>query len=92
VDKLNTVKVELEFPVHTLTAAHLKGKNLKSELKKIIALHLFETGVLSLGKACELAGITRWEFFELNKTAQIPLHYGAEDFENDMKTLQEIMP
>ncbi len=89
---MNTVKVELEFPLHTLAAAHLKGKNLNSELKKIIALHLFETGVLSLGKACELAGISRWEFFELNKTAQIPLHYTSEDFENDMKTLQEILP
>jgi len=89
---LNTVKVELEFPLHTLTAAHLSSKNLQSELKKIIALHLFETGVLSLGKACELAGISRWEFFELNKTAQLPMHYSAEDFESDMKTLQGMLP
>lgn len=60
------------------------------ELKRVVALHLFETGVLSLGKACELAGISRWEFFELNREAGIPLHYDADDFRRDVIALRAI--
>ncbi len=58
----------------------------------MVALHLFAIGALSLGKACELAGISRWEFFELNQKAQIVLHYSREDLETDIENLKGIKP
>ena len=88
---MSKVRIELEVPKSALIAAHIKEKEAAKELQKIIALYLFENGVLSIGKACELAGISRWEFFELNQKAQIPLHYDADDYYKDINTLRKII-
>lgn len=38
---------------------------------------------------CEVADITKWEFFELNKKMQIPIHYTEMDFEKDKEFVEE---
>lgn len=88
---MSKVRVELDLPKSVLIAARIKEKEASKELKKIIALYLFENGVLSIGKACELAGISRWEFFELNQKAQIPLHYDIDDYYKDIDTVRKII-
>jgi len=65
-------------------------EELAGEIKKMIALELYRRRALSLGKACELAGITRWEFFELNEKAQIPIQYDQEDWERDKKMTENM--
>ena len=44
---------------------------------------------MTLGKMCEVADITKWEFFELNKKMQIPIHYTEMDFEKDKEFVEE---
>ena len=88
---MGDIKVELVLPKNALIAAHIKEKDASKELKKLTALHLFEKGILSIGKACEFAGISRWEFFELNQSAQIPLHYDLDDLEKDTATLEKVL-
>lgn len=85
------VRVELEIPKSALRLARIKERDAPRELKKIIALYLFERGVLSLGKACELAGIGKWEFFELNQQVAVPLHYDVDDYKKDKTTLRKII-
>ena len=62
-----------------------------SEFRQEIALHLFQTGRLTLGYASQLAEIPPQTFRQLVKQRNIPLYsYDVEDFELDLKNLQEL--
>jgi len=53
-----------------------------------LAVHLFQEGRLSLGKAREMAGMTVWAFQQLLRSRGIPVHYDVEDYEEDLATLK----
>ncbi len=61
-----------------------------AELKRELAIHLFEEKKLSLGKASQLAGMALWDFLPLLAGRGISLHYGIEDYEEDLATLKEV--
>jgi predicted HTH domain antitoxin len=61
------------------------------EFRQEIALHLFETGHLTLGYASKLAEMSLNAFRQLLKQRHIPLYsYDVEDLELDLKNLQEL--
>ena len=60
------------------------------ELRRELAVSLFQQGKLSFGKARELAGMTVWAFQQLLGSRGIPVHYGIEDYEEDLTTLREL--
>ena len=78
---MRTIKVELQLPEELLLTARISKKYAPEELKKLVTFELYRRGDISLGKACELAGISKWEFFEMNKTLQIPISYTEEDWD-----------
>jgi len=56
-----------------------------------IALHLFQTGRLTLGYASQLAGMRPNAFRQLLQQHQILLYsYDVEDFELDLENLREL--
>jgi predicted HTH domain antitoxin len=62
-----------------------------SEFRQEIALHLFQTGRLTLGYASNLAEMPINAFRKLLKQRHIPLYvYDVEDFELDLKNLQTL--
>ena len=62
-----------------------------SEFRQEIALHLFQTGRLTLGYASKLAEMPVNAFRQLLKQRQIPLYvYDVEDFELDLRNLQTL--
>ena len=62
-----------------------------SEFRQEIALHLFQTGRLTLGYASQLAEMSPKTFRQLLKQRHIPLYsYDVEDFELDLKNLREL--
>ncbi len=75
----------LEIPQDVLDSARLSLPQVLVEL----AVHLYEQGRLSIGKAHELAGLSLWEFRRLLGARQIPAHLSAEDLEQDVETLRE---
>ncbi len=78
--------ISIEIPSEVMHAARMTPEDLRQEL----AIHLFREGKLSFGKARELAGLTVWEFQNLLGTRNIPVHYGVEEYEDDLKTLREM--
>lgn len=81
-----SAKVFLEIPQEVLHAARMSTQELKREL----ALHLFQQGKLSFGKARELAEMRAWEFQQLLGSRGIPVHYDVEDYEEDRATLKAL--
>jgi len=78
--------VSIEIPGEVIHATRMTPEDLKREL----AIHLFREGKLSFGKARELAGLNVWEFQNLLGSRNIPLHYGVEEYEDDLRTLKEM--
>jgi predicted HTH domain antitoxin len=62
-----------------------------TEFRQEIALHLFQTGRLTLGYASQLAEMPLNAFRQLLKQRNIPFYvYDVEDFELDLKNLQAL--
>ena len=75
----------LKIPSDVMEALRLPPDEVEAELRKELALALYQRGVLSSGKACALAGITRWEFEELLGQRQIRRHYTEKNLEEDIE-------
>jgi predicted HTH domain antitoxin len=78
--------VTLELPGDVLLATRLT----KSEIKVELAIHLFDQGKLSLGKARELADMDIWQFMQLLGARGITAHYDVEEYEDDLDTLKRL--
>ena len=76
----------LEIPQDVLDSARLTIDQLRTEL----AVHLYEQGRLSVGKAHELAGLSLWEFRQVLASRQIAPHLDSKDLEQDLETLREL--
>lgn len=62
-----------------------------NEFRQEIALHLFQTGRLTLGYASKLAEMPISSFRQLLQQRHIPLYaYDVEDFELDLRNLRAL--
>ena len=83
---MGRLQVTMEIPREVVQAAKMDVQELKREL----AVHLFEEEKLSFGKARELAGMTFWEFQQILGSRGIPIHYDVRDYEEDLETLRRL--
>lgn len=56
----------------------------------MFTIFLYEHQRISLSKACELAGMSQWDFFEINRHLGIPIHYTQNDLALDMEKLRDV--
>jgi len=78
--------ISIEIPREVLHAARMTPLDMRREL----AIYLFQQGRLSFGKAREMAGMTVWAFQQLLASREIPVHYDVKDYEEDLRTLKEL--
>ena len=57
-----------------------------------LAIGLFTADESTLGQAAEGAGLSQGEFVRELGRRHIPLHYGREEFAEDLATLDELPP
>ena len=74
------------IPDEILHAARMS----EAEFKQEIAIFLFEKEKLTLAQASRLAGINRLQFQHLLASRRITVHYDVAEFEEDLRTLQEL--
>ena len=67
----------------------VRAKDLSKAVRELIALELYREGLISLGKAAEIAGLSLWEMMELMARKGVPIRYGPEDLEEDLRSLEE---
>lgn len=78
--------VSLPVPREVLHATRMAPEELRCEL----AIHLFQQGKLSFGKAREMAAMDGWAFQLLLGSRGIPVHYGLREYDEDLNTLKEL--
>ena len=86
----DSMDMTLEIPEGVVQALRLPRKGTKEELKKLLAVTLYAKGILGIGKARELAGGSKLEFFGLLKREGVPLNYNEEDLANDIATIKAL--
>jgi predicted HTH domain antitoxin len=78
--------VILELPGEIFHTTRLSESELKTEL----AVHLFEIGKLSFGKARQLTELNIWQFMQLLGSRNISIHYDVKEYEEDLTTLKKL--
>jgi predicted HTH domain antitoxin len=69
-----------------LAAANLSAPELRREL----AVALFREERLTLGQASRLAEMDQLAFQAVLSDREIPLHYGVDEFREDLRTLEAL--
>ena len=84
------MRVELELTSEVAAGAGLTADNASREVTRMLAVHLYEHGRLSLGKACEMAGMTQWEFSDLSRDLEIQRRYSSTELKADLAKLASV--
>ena len=71
-------------------ALKLPRKSTAEELKRLLAVKLYEKGILGMGKARDFAELSLLEFYALLKEEGVPLNYDENDLQEDVKTLEAL--
>jgi predicted HTH domain antitoxin len=82
--------VRAEIPAELVMAAGLDADNLSAEATRLLALELYREDRVSLGRAAELCHVPVEQFMEFAGRHNVPLHYGADDLEEDRQTLERL--
>lgn len=72
------------IPDEFLQTAHMSEADLRLE----IAILLFQQQKITLGTASHFADMNQLEFQRILGSRKIPIHYGVEDFRQDLTTLE----
>lgn len=62
----------------------------ETEVRRELAIVLYQREKLSLGRAAQLAGMKKFEFNELLADRGIPMHYGMEELKQDLVTARSL--
>lgn len=76
--------IQLHIPRSVADAITLPEGRKEEELRRELAITLYREGMLSFGKARELADLDKFAFAQLLGTRGIERHYGAEELDEDL--------
>ncbi|MFZ3064789.1 MAG: UPF0175 family protein [Nitrospirota bacterium] len=80
--------IKISIPDTVEMAIKLPEKERQKELLKLLAVKMYEKGILGIGKASELCGMNKLDFMSLLKEEDIPLNYDDEELQRDLKNLE----
>lgn len=78
------MSMRLQIPDSVVQAIRLPEERMAQELQVELALALYAQGLLSFGKARELAQKGKYEFSRLLGERHVPRHYGPEELADDL--------
>lgn len=70
---MNTQTITIEFPSDILLALNETETELKERIKTSLAMRLYRLQKLTIGKAAQLSGLSRFEFETLLSENEIPI-------------------
>ncbi len=86
---MNTQEIKIEFPADILLTLNETEDELKQNIKISLAIRLYLLGKLTIGKAAQISGLSRYEFENMLANQNISIsNLTAEDVLNDSKKLQ----
>ncbi len=77
--------VEVQVPKELKDILHVSEEEVGKEALKSIAVELYREGKVSMGKAAEIAGLSKIEMMGVLREKKVPLQYTEKDLEEDLK-------
>ena len=86
---MNTQTISIDFPSDILLALNETEAELKQGIKTSLAMRLYKLQKLTIGKAAQISGLSRFEFETLLSENQIPIsNLTIEDVMDDSQKLK----
>jgi predicted HTH domain antitoxin len=86
---MNVQTVSIDFPNDILLAINESESELKKRIKLLLAIQLYVSEKLTIGKSAQLSGLSRLEFEkELSKNKISISNLSEDDLLNDLKHLK----
>lgn len=76
--------VVIKIPRDIVEGARIPEKEFEMVARIELAVALYAKGILSLGQARRLAGLSKWEFLEELAKRRVERHYTREELEDDI--------
>jgi predicted HTH domain antitoxin len=83
-----SLEMAVVVPDDVMQAAGLS----EAEARLALALELFRQERLTLGQASRVAGIPQAEMLAELGRHEIPIHYGVDELNEDLRTIQKLFP
>lgn len=80
--------ITINIPSTVESAIKLPEKEREKELLKLLAVKLYEKGIMGIGKAAELCELSKLEFMQVLKEENVTLNYDDEELERDLRNLE----
>jgi predicted HTH domain antitoxin len=80
----------LEMPKDVVSALRVPSAEQGQRLRQELAIRLYQKGLLSFGKARELARLNKWEFHILLGNEGVIRTYDTEELSEDLATLEQL--
>lgn len=86
---MNTQTISIDFPSDILLALNETEAELKQRIKTSLAMRLYGLEKLTIGKASQLSGLSRFEFETMLSENEIPIsNLSIDDIMDDIKKLK----
>jgi predicted HTH domain antitoxin len=82
-DLETTMKITLQIPDSIARSLRIPEAEAEERLRQELAAALYANGLLSFGKASELAGLTRFAFSGILGQRHIARHYAEDEMNED---------
>lgn len=70
---MNTKRISIDLPADILLTLNKNENELKKDIKISLAINLYRVQKLTIGKAAQLCGLSRFEFETLLSENEIPI-------------------
>lgn len=88
---VNTQTISIDFPKDILLALNETEQELKQRIKISLAIQLYKLQKLTIGKAAQVAGLSRWDFETLLSDNEIPISLLTfEEIMGDVEKLRQL--
>lgn len=91
---MGNVQAVIDLPEElylSLSASGLTKERIVSESRKLLALKCFKEKALSLGRAAELSGLSKWDFIEYLSENDVPvINYDQDEISRELKATEKL--
>ncbi|MBI3972850.1 MAG: UPF0175 family protein [Chloroflexi bacterium] len=81
-------KLLVEVPSDVADGLRIPPEEREGRVRRELAARLYQKGLLTLGKARALAGMSKWDFVTFLAEEGIVRQYDVEDLDADVRTLE----
>lgn len=86
---MNTQKITIDFPSDILLTLNRNENELRQDIKLALAIRLYRLQKLTIGKAAQIAGLSRLDFETMLSENEVPIsNLTIEDITGDSKKLK----